>query len=427
MALLAGCGSDTVCGDGTVKNGNTCEGSGSGSGSGNDTTCGTGTHLEGTMCVPDAPAAHGAPTITMISPDHAGAAGLVQFTITGTNFAGADVSGLQVAFGGTMLDPTTVLATETEIVGQVPGSLTMNAPVTVTTDKGTATTPFHYDALFAADGVAPNGSAGGDLYIVDPYMSLFADLGPIQDTTGVAMGMAAIAFDANGTLYGVTNPASGNAKLVTINLTGAVATAVGDLVDGTGKAYYASGLKFSNGTLYMMGFPSGAASIALMSVNTTTGVATVVGTPTAKSVYGGAFTMDGSGVAYVANDGAGADTMLGTAGELDTANMTTGALTSAGTLDYYGAPIMAMSFLGTQLVAAIDDTAYPLANTSGVTIALIDMSATTKVSPLFEAPAQTAFASHVDALDFAPTTVTIARGGHTASWTKLGAAVNRRR
>src|SRR5205823_14662245 len=153
---------------------------------------------------PDSPAATGTPTITQMSPDNAGVAGLALFTIDGTGFAGADVTALHVFFGDTTLDPNGGLgpceaqigaATATEITGEVPVFCNLNVQVTVQTNIGSATTAFHYDALFAADGDGGNSfGQPGDLYIIDPFNLLWGDLGPLADTGNGTYGVTGLAF-----------------------------------------------------------------------------------------------------------------------------------------------------------------------------------------------------------------------------------------
>jgi hypothetical protein len=422
MTLLAACGSDTICGDGTTKMGNTCVG---GSGSGNDTTCGAGTHLEGTTCVPDGAAAHGAPTITAITPPDSGIAGVVQFEITGTNFAGDDVNGLTVDFGGIPVEPASIVASETSIAGTIPAGITqtgvvINAPVTVTTNKGSAQTAFQYDALFAVDGIGFDGTTpGGELWLMDPFLGLFADWGTLQDAGGSSVGMIGITFDSTGVLYGVTNET--NPRLVTIDLKTAMYTPVGALKAGS-TVYSVTGIKFSGTTLYAWGSAASSSTSGLLSINTTTGAVTEIGTQTQPSTWGGGLAVDGTGTLFVSNDGAGADAFF--SGALNQVNTTTGAVTMMATLDYYiGAPVTAMSFLGNGMFAAIDDGSYGAATfgpQTGVTLANIDMTQTQIVAPWYELPAITSVPSHVTSMDFAPATLTIARTKPT-TWSKAGA------
>src|SRR5258706_2946015 len=106
IIVVAACGSDSknpnptvTCGAGTVLQGGMCVPDGTGSGS--NVTCGTGTHLSGTMCIPDGAGTPGAPTISMITPDHSGETGYILFQIVGTNLAGSDPSIVHVVFGDT--------------------------------------------------------------------------------------------------------------------------------------------------------------------------------------------------------------------------------------------------------------------------------------------------------------------------------------
>jgi hypothetical protein len=130
---------------------------------------------------------------------------------------------------------------------------------------------------------------------------------------------------------------------------------------------------------------------------------------------------------YVAANGAGADASNGATGELDTADTTTGALTSVQTLDYpIGASIDGMEFVGSTLVAIVDNGLYDSSHTQniyGTALAVIDPSATTSnIGAQFELPAANGSQSAISALALAPGATSIAARVRHVSWTKLSAA-----
>ena len=449
IVAATGCGSsgnDLTCGNGTTLVGDTCE---AGSGSGSGDVCGTGTHVDtdGVTCVPDGPGATGAPTITLLDPTDAGIAGGALFTITGTGFAGDDVTSLTVFFGDTTdanCQATVGAANATMLTGQVPEAcaLSVNVTVTVTTNFGSATTPFQYDILFAADGDA-NGNFGGvgDLYVIDPFLGASFDLGPLVDAAQTAYGIGGIAFDSTGTLWGVTTGDSaadvdGVSQLVMIapdlaDGVGAV-TVIGDAVDGDGGQYFVEDIKFSGGVLYGWAYididGEGDFNQTLVSISTADGTVTPIGDGAADSFGFAGMAVDGGGNLVVAANGAGAeDDTIFTTGELDSVSTTTGDLTAAATLDLgAGVPVQAMSFLGTSLVAVLDAGSYgdiTGGTFSGEFLALIDPAANPIVTPLFELAGEIGNqAPHVDAIDFAPATLVIARKLPRAGWQRLDAA-----
>jgi len=444
LAALSACGSsgsgnDVTCGDGTTLVGDSCEPGGSGAGD----TCGSGTHLDGTTCVADGSgSAAGAPTIATIDPPDAGVSGNVLFTITGTGFAGSNVSSLHVYFGDTTpggdCEAQVGAATSTTIAGEVPSACDLNVIVTVTTNNGSATIPFHYDALIAADGDG-GGQAGayGDLYVIDPYAQVFFDLGVMNDGTN-GYGMSGIAFASDGTLYGVTtgdSPADldGFSQLVTIDLGTATVTPIGDAVAGNGDGYWVTDIKVSGTTIYGWAYDvTNNFRQSIVTIDTTTGAVTAHG-PAAQSYYvDGGIAFDGTGTLYVAANGASADpddpAELAATGELDTANTTSGALTMSATLDYgIGAPVNALAYFTTDLLAVVDNGTYGMIEGEplyGETLALIDTSQTPIVSPLFELPAQIGAQSAVDALAVPPAAFTIARTLPRARWQTLKATAN---
>ena len=82
-------------------------------------------------------------------------------------------------------------------------------------------------------------------------------------------------------------------------------------------------------------------------------------------------------------------------------------------VDYpVGAPIESMTFVGTTMVAAIDNGAYGASTLRlmyGVSLAVIDPTMTPNVSVAFELPAQVGAQSKVAGIDMAPQTLSIAR------------------
>lgn len=442
MLLAAACGSSnsggggsTTCGAGTVLSGTTCVPDGSGSG--NNTTCGTGTHLDGTMCVPDG-STPGTPSIMMISPNEWGVTGGTVFQIVGTSLAGSDPTQVHVYFGDTTagtggnLGPCEALvasADDTTIAGEIPFACDLNVTVTVQTDKGTATVPFHYDAVFLADGYDYDFQQDGALWVMDPVNGMVWSAGALADAANGTYQLEGLAFSPTGTLFGVTTGASQGdgttgPQLVTIDTSTFAVTPVGALTDGTANLYYLTDIKFSGTTLYGWGIQStdGGTSYAnqlLVTIDTdiaggTAGTITPA-TSTSANNYGiGGLAVVGTS-AYVAPSGAATDAAVGATGELDTVDLASGGLTPAGTLDYQmGAPIEAMStmtFGGTAyLIAAISDGEYGayFANqpTHGVTFAIIDPAASQGqyVYSQFEMPALPGEQSHISAMEAAPAT-----------------------
>ena len=435
LAAFAGCTSDNVkCGDGTTKVGDTCEGG--------NTTCGAGTHLEGNACVPDAQGAGGAPTISKIDPSEAGLAGGGLFTITGTNLAGWDVSDLHVFFG----DPTNMsceakigAATPTAIAGEVPSACDFNVVVTVQTNKGSATTPFKYDAIIAVDGDA-GGVKGqeGDLYIIDPFTQQFADLGPVYDTDGFVYGISGLAFSGT-TLYAVSTGDSadgdfldGASSLLTIDLMNG-ATWIGETMDSSGNPYVVTDIKSHGGVLYGLAY-AGDPSTSLpanttqfmVSIDPATGTVTKIGSSTTTSTTdGGGLAIDGTGKAYAA---------VSAQGSFDTVDMTTATHTSMITLDYsYNSPITSMTYFGTYLLAVVDNGTRGVElndteNWSGETLVLIDPAADPNseyyVTPWFQLPNRDSYKAMVDAIVVPPAGFTVGTGTaqlSRAKWTPLHA------
>ena len=234
--------------------------------------------------------------------------------------------------------------------------------VTVVTNKGSAavSTPFQYDALFAADGDGGGafGSAG-DLYMIDPFAQRWLDLGPLVDNAMNAYGISGLAFGADGTLYGVTtgdSPADSGSgtQLVTIDPVTATVTAKGSTIDGNDIGYEISDIKVYNNTLYGWSFqqsggnPLGPGTFyiqGLVTIDKTNGVPTPLTTPYAAQYYDSAgYNVVTGGIAI---DGAANMTLAaaGAAGEWDAVDYTTGEVDATATvLDFpYGAPINSMT------------------------------------------------------------------------------------
>jgi len=460
MLLAAACGSDNknpgptvTCGAGTTLQGDMCVSSGSG----NNTTCGAGTHLDGTTCVPDGGGTPGAPSISAITPNEAGATGYILFQITGTDLAGSDPTAVHVYFGdttpSTAQDPNPCEAElggidGTTIAGEVPPMCSLSTAVTVTvvTDKGQATTGFHYDALFAVDGDPQITGASGDLYIIDPLAKLWFDLGTPADGTGNGFSYDAIAFDGTGALWATTTGFSegdldGVPQLVTIDLSTGVVTPVGELTDaGVTDGFYVSDMKWSGTTLYGWGYDYTAGTDSLVTIDSTTGVVTPLGTPTTSVFPFAGLAVDGGGVLWAAPGGASPDSFGTTpaftaSGLLTNVSTTDGTQTTVQTLDYgIGAPIDSLDFFQaygqTALVGIVDNGYYGTASGTttivGEQLVFIDptvASGSGNISALFELPAFNGSQSIISGIANAPATLSIARHmpKHTA-WKPLAAA-----
>lgn len=463
-AAVAACGGDnTTCGTGTTKMGAMCVPTGEG-GSGNDVTCGAGTHLDGescvpddttdTMCgsgthldgmtcVPDGEAAAAAPTVETIDPPASGITGSVLFTITGTGFAGSNVTNLHVYFGSTTqpgCEAQVGTSTATAITGEVPMDCTLSSAVTVTvtTNLGSATIPFQYEMIFAADGDGGGQvSAGGELWVIDPFNGMALDFGQIQDANQNAFGFTGMDFAANGTLFAETtgdSPADASvSQLLAIDLAAQTVTIIGDAVDAADNDYYLSDIKFVGTTLYGWGYTLGATDIVrtLVSINTTTGAITPIGSATVDETFMGGLAVDGNGALLGAADGAGADadSVYPMTGAINTINTANGNHSQAAILDWpVGSPINAMTtFQGQQplILAVVDNGTYGSWNQAqlfGETLAIIDpANATEKVQPVLELPAVTGTQSHVDALAVPPASFTISRTLPSRDqWKQLG-------
>jgi len=418
-------------------------------GSGNDTTCGAGTHLMGTMCVADDNTVAAAPTITMMDPAEAGISGGGLFTITGTGFVGSNVTSIDVHFGDTTDDnckATLGAASATTVSGQIPGGCTLSPQVTVTltTNLGSATTPFNYDMIFAGDGIgggnAFDGSfaAGGSLYVIDPFAALSFNIGTLADADGNAYSYGGMDFDSTGTLWAATtgyadSDVDGTSQLMSIDLsTGA--TVIVDITDAAGNAYNVSDIKFVGGTLYAWADSNDGTNdlgTGLASIDPATGTATVIGGALAVPAFFGGLAVDGSNNLVVAPSGAAPDATDGFTGELDTVNTTDGTLTSIATLDWYNAaPVQAMTtFHGATpvILAVIDNGTWgPISSDgstwSNETLAVVDPTATGSnfvTNPLFELPGQTGSQPHVDAIAIPPASLVLSRKVPRMGWTKL--------
>lgn len=425
--------------------GNECVSTGGGgSGSGTDLSCGTGTHQMGNICVPDDTTVAMAPTITMMDPAGAGIAGGGLFTITGTGFNGSNVTDLHVFFG----DPTNMnceatlgAASATEVSGQIPGGCTLSPSVTVTvqTNLGSATTPFTYLMLFAADGDA-GGSLfrGGDFYVVDPLAQLSFDLGGLTDANNNMYGWGGMDFSATGALFAATtgdSPADVDltSQLVSIDLSTGMPTVVGNIEDET-NLYNVVDMKFVGGTLYAWAFYDTTGNLdfahVLISIDTTSGAATQIGASTLDSSFAGALAVDASNTLLVAANGAGSDSNAGTTGELDSVDTTSGALTSVATLDWpLGSPISAMAtFPGTTptIVGVIDNGTYGN-GFYNQTLAIINPAAAgTQMDPfvgaMFDLPGQIGSQPHIDAIAVPPSNLVLQRKLSRTGWTKLAKA-----
>jgi len=418
FAVLVGCGgNDVTCGDGTTLVDGVCQSTG---GSGGGDTCGPGTMESGTTCVPvdgGSGMIAGAPAISDLMVQSTGIAGGGVFEVDGTGFAGDNVTGIQVFFG----DPTNVnclaalyQVAPTQIFGVVPFFCDINVNVSVSTNIGTATTPFHYDGIFAADGDGggqANFGFGGELWVIDPFTEQAFDFGPLLDSTGeIDYAISGLAFDASGKLWGVTtgnNPDSdtdGVSQLVAIDPETpdqSTVTVVGDLTDGT-DGYVVTDIKISNGVMYGWAYDvSGETETqSLVSIDMASGAVTVLGTPVNATFFTGGFSIDDMGTTLVAANSATADSdpQIQTTGELDTADLTTGALTDTGTpLDWaFPSGVESMDFFGTVglTVGVLDNAVFGAFESDpsafGETLAIIDPTGPANggsvVNEVFELP-----------------------------------------
>jgi hypothetical protein len=345
----------------------------------------------------------GAPTITAITPTHAGASGNALFTITGTGFAGHGVTSVGVSFGDTANPACQAelgTITDTAISGEVPPACNIAVTVTVTTNLGTATTPFYYDVLFAAEA----HQRTGDLFAVDPTNGLFIDVGALSDGTN-SYGLTAIAFDTTGTLWGATDGSTSPRELVTIDPATAAVTVVGPLNDTSDEPvnHEIADMKFNGTSLFAWSEEND----HLVSIATGTGTVTVIGD--GKNSYGSGVAFIG-GVFYHADGGGN--------GDLDTVDTTSGDSTNVGTMNYgTGASVNAMAAWGTTLLAAVNDgeasaddgitsDATGDGESVGTTLVTIDTT-TAAVTPLYELPTEPASTSRIDAMDIAPSNLTL--------------------
>jgi hypothetical protein len=327
-------------------------------------------------------------------------------------------------------------ATATTIAGEVPPGCTLSASVTVSviTNLGTATIPFQYEMIFAADGDGGGSlGAGGELWVIDPLLGMSFDLGQITDGNQNAFGFSGMDFAANGTLFAATTGDSpvdaGVSQLVAIDFVANTVTVVGDAVDASSNPYLLSDIKFVGGTLYGWGYwNDGNNNLrTLVSIDTATGAITPIGTGTIDDTFTGGLAVDANGALIGAADGAGADnnSIFPMTGNVNTINTTTGNHSNAAVLDWpVGSPIEAMTtFQGQQplILGVVDNGTYGAWNGVpfyGETLAVIDLSNET-VQPVLELPAVTGTQSHVDALAVPPATLTISRSLPRTGWTQL--------
>ncbi|HEY1556708.1 MAG TPA: IPT/TIG domain-containing protein [Kofleriaceae bacterium] len=462
IIFTAACGSsgtDIKCGDGTTLDNGECVSTGSGS----NVTCGAGTQLDstGTTCVPTPPGATGAPTITAMAPTEGGISGGDLFEIQGTGFAGDDVSAIHVYFGdttpgtGTDLGPCEALIgapTDTIITGQVPPDCTFSTSVTITvqTNLGMATTPFVYDALFAAEGDDYYNDLPAVFYAIDPEAGTSFPLANLVDADDNTYDLDGMAFSSS-TLYAVSTGFSEAdfdeaSQLVTVDLStydptmGTITvTPVADITDDGGNEDFVTDLKMSGTTLYGWGqFCSETCTEGLVTINTTTGVATPVGTMndmTLPFLGLASLAVDSTGAVTAAPSGANPDTNDSATGEYDSINTTTGAVTLAATLDWgIGAPITTMVTIQTSTLGVVDNGTYSLVvwdengqtgfpSFFGQTLAVIDPASTPIVGATSLAlPSLAGAQPHISAMDMAPTTLAISRQIPTHQWAKLPAA-----
>src|SRR5262245_16582450 len=196
------------------------------------------------------------------------------------------------------------------------------------------------ETLYGADGSQGNPS---NLFILDARNgALICTIGPIGfSVTGLAV------HPTTGVLFGSTGNRSpiSPGSLITINK----ATGAGTLVGSFGVAGATmSDLTFtSDGTLYgWLSDPSGGPE-SLYTINLTTGTATKVGTSGLSDTFGGGLAANSSNTIFLAADGDD--------GALRTVNRSTGAVTTAATLDgTSGNAISAMKFNAAGILHGVD-------------------------------------------------------------------------
>lgn len=292
------------------------------------------------------------PTITTISPGSTAAGGTAfTLTVNGTNFVAASV----VNFGGSA-DTTTFVST-TQLTAAIPAAAIASAStaaVTVTNAApgGGTSNPVNFSITSGSNPVptissldqtcAPVGAQAFTLGVLGSNLvasSVVRWNGSDLPTTvvnnfnGPMVTAQVPASDISATgpvAITVFNPAPGggssNSLTFTIATGGAFPQSIA--VDPSGKfAYVANG-----------GCPDAfAGNVSTYSINPTTGALTSIGSPALADFGPHAVSVDPSGkFAYVANDGA--FEVTGGSVSMYTINATTGALTSAGTIDAPCAP-----------------------------------------------------------------------------------------
>jgi hypothetical protein len=178
------------------------------------------------------------PTASSVSPSVGPWLGGAVVTISGTGFVANDATGAQVLFGSARATEVTVVG-DTTITCTVPaGEVDTTVDVTVSNRNGSAVVSDAYrysdQFLFAADG---RSGREGSLWVIDP------DSAEARRLHDMDLGLTGLAFDDDGTLWGVQSTFQCNtdsdSHLVTVDpVTGAVQTS-GPLVDGAGTQHCA--------------------------------------------------------------------------------------------------------------------------------------------------------------------------------------------
>ncbi len=210
-----------------------------------------------------------APTIATVLPNSGPDFGGTVVSLDGTGF---DVPGTPtVTFGGVPATNVTV-DNDTSITCTTPAGA---GPVQVVVTNASGTTnpaaPFDYFApiLAAEGGFGPIHT----LYAIDVRAASPAVI-PVGDPNGIGFGVLGMDFDAAGTLYAVTDPAttSGVCQLATIDVLTGVGTLIAPTNDLATINQVIPDMSFVGGTLYATNGLGGPPS--LFTINTGSGLVT---------------------------------------------------------------------------------------------------------------------------------------------------------
>jgi hypothetical protein len=211
----------------------------------------------------------------------------------------------------------------------------------------------------------------GELWILNPANgSPVQDVGPLNDALGANYAVTGLAFDPlNGVLYGSTASKSGQ-SLLTINPASGLVTVVGPLNSGGGGTM--ADLAFdASGSLYGISASGGA---NLYSINLATGQATKVGTSGQGFTAGGGLGISPTGVFYCVPEGNNFGTINPTTGVytfIGTSATPGGANTSYASLAFDGSTLYGMN-LGSPTHLVTFDLATGAITDLGASVPSID-------------------------------------------------------